>query len=205
MSTNSPTMDALARTEVFVRQTFAANPHHSFGDGTVMFEHSVRVKELALRLAQEVGADPLLVGLGGLLHDIGKAYPADEETLHQKHEELGVLVAAPLLGSLELPAPTLLQLRSLIAHTSASLEMQVMEDADALAFFLDKRLYMLFLAWATNTNHHAAIEKKTHKFEKLHFPLSRQLGSAAFGQMWTDWKAYLTEHHLEAFLPLVQG
>lgn len=183
-------MNPIEETEVFVRKAFYNNPHHSFGDGSVIYEHSVRVKEFAMQIGGQVGANVQLVALGGLLHDIGKTYLADEETLHKRHEELNVVVADTLLTSLNLPNTESEKLRRLISHTDHSIEMEVIEDADALAFFSDKRLYMLFIDWAVKTNHLTTIKRHKEKYAHLHFPLSRELGRSAFIQMEKDWEDY---------------
>ncbi|MEO7424982.1 MAG: HD domain-containing protein, partial [Fibrobacteria bacterium] len=54
----------LARAESFVRARLEANAcGHDF-------HHIHRVRVLALRIAPEVGADPFLVEMGALLHDV---------------------------------------------------------------------------------------------------------------------------------------
>jgi len=63
------------------------------------YQHTWRVRPLALALARELGADDWVVELAALLHDIGK--PAGEP-----HAEPGVERARPILDALGIDVPT---------------------------------------------------------------------------------------------------
>ncbi len=66
--------DLVSRTREFVKCAFKQNPHYSFNDWSVMYNHSVLVQEIALKISESVRCDTLLVSIGALLHDIGKAW-----------------------------------------------------------------------------------------------------------------------------------
>jgi len=72
--------------------------------------------------------------------------------------------------------------------------MKVIKDADALALYADKRLYMLFIQWAVENNLDASIQRKIDKFQKLRYAESRNIGNEWFENMKRDWDAYLRSH-----------
>ena len=178
---------AVAATEQFVAEQFRQHPHYSFNDWAVMSDHSRTVKDLALTIAHEMPADSTVVAIGALLHDIGKTYPADAETLHTKHEDFNLPVSEAFLGTLDIEEAQRAKIKDLIQHKSESLEMQIIEDADALALYADKRLYMLYIQWARENALDAAIQRKLDKFEKLHFEVSKEMGRPWYEQMKSDW------------------
>ncbi|PIP88296.1 ribonuclease Y [Candidatus Beckwithbacteria bacterium CG22_combo_CG10-13_8_21_14_all_01_47_9] len=59
---------------------------YRFSYGQNMIQHTLEETRIGLKLAYEVGADPNIVRLGCLLHDIGKVIDEEEGT----HVELGV-------------------------------------------------------------------------------------------------------------------
>lgn len=184
MNTNE---NRVKRVEAFVAHAFEAHPHYSFGDGTVMRDHSFRVRDIALQICADIPADTLLVELGALLHDIGKTHEADDMTLHARHEEYNLPVSEELIGGLSLSAEHRSKLRDIVSHHSDSVEMQIIEDADALAFPADQRLPRLFFDWVKEKGLEGALEKKISKFDALHFEVSRQIGKEWFEQLRQDW------------------
>lgn len=177
----------IAKTEEFVRGAFQRHPHYSFNDWTVMYEHSVKVRDIALQIAKDMPCDKTVVAIGALLHDVGKTHEADEETLHKKHEEFNLPISESFLYSLGLSQDQLRKVKEVVAHRSDSAEMKIIEDADALALYADKRLYMLFLRWAQNNNLNDAIQRKLGKFSKLNFEKSKEIGEGWYRQMKKDW------------------
>lgn len=186
--------DLVAETDKFVKQSFIENPHYSFNDWSVMYNHSVLAKGIALRIAKTVKCDKLLVSLGALLHDIGKAYKAEPEVLHTHHEAFNLTVCKTFLENLDLPGDKQRELESIVSYQSDSAELKVIEDADALALYADKRLYMLFIEWAVRNHLGSAIQRKLDKFSKLNFDISKELGKAWFEQMKLDWGNYIKNH-----------
>jgi putative nucleotidyltransferase with HDIG domain len=182
--------EMIRRTREFVKQAFIEHPHYSFGHWSVMYDHSCKVEELAMKIAEEVECDRLLVVLASLLHDIGKTHRADEETLHREHESFNLAVSEDFLESLGLPSERLVKLKRLISYEDDSVEMQVVRDADAMALPADKRLYMLFIKWADRKKLESSIERKLEKFQKLHFAVSRDMSREWFEMMKRDWEDY---------------
>lgn len=180
----------IEKTELFVKELFQKFPHFSFNDWHVMYDHSVLVKNNALKILEQAGGDATLVAIGGLLHDIGKTYPTDLETLRTSHEMFNIVVAADFIQKLDLPAEQFRKLVAIVSYQSNLPEMKMITDADALAFYQDKRLYMLFIDWASKNNLMAPIRGKIEKFSKFNFPISKTIGRAHYNQMKKDWSAY---------------
>lgn len=95
------------------------------------YEHTLRVRSLALRLAGEAGADEEVVGMAALLHDIEK--PAGKE-----HAAVGSVEAARLLCERGLEQALVERVRHAIAtHAGGNtpehpLENRVLGDADLI-------------------------------------------------------------------------
>ena len=181
----------ITQTEEFVKQAFIQNPHYSFDDWTVMYNHSVMVKDIVLEITNEIVCDKETIEIGALLHDIGKTYKTDLETLHTEHESFNLLVSEKFLENLGLPKGKLEEIKQLVAYASDSIEMNIIKDADTIAFYKDKRLYMLFIKWAYESKLDWAIKRKLEKFNNLHFDVSRKIAEPLRSQMKRDWEEYL--------------
>jgi putative nucleotidyltransferase with HDIG domain len=187
--------DLIQKTDEFVKEAFIANPHYSFDHWSVMYNHSVKVKEIALQIAETMDCNKTLIAIGALLHDIGKTYKADSEILHKDHEKFNLTVSEDFLETLQVSPDDLGQLKSLVSFQSDSIEMRIIKDADALAMYADKHLYTLFIKWAADNKLEAAIKRKVEKFSKLNFDISRQMGKPLLENMRQDWNKYLYEHY----------
>lgn len=121
----------VARTEAFVRALLEANAcGHDFW-------HIHRVRNLALRIGSEVGADPFLVEMGALLHDV-----ADPKL--NGSPEAGLRVLSGYLDACGLAASRRERLEDILARVSfgaeldggqgspKSAELQAVQDADRL-------------------------------------------------------------------------
>lgn len=179
------------RTETFVKRTFIQNPHYSFNDWSVMYNHSIIVKDLALEITSNMECDKEIVAIGALLHDIGKTYEASPETLHAKHELFNLSVSENFLESLNLSQDKLKKLKRLVSYSDDSTEMKVIKDADAIALYKDKKLYMLYIKWATKNKLDLAIRRKLIKFNNLNFNFSKKIAKPFFDQMKGDWEIYI--------------
>ena len=179
--------EIIIRTEVFLAQEFKAHPHYSFNDWAVMYNHSLKVRDIALKLAEDMPCDKIVVTIGALLHDIGKTYDTDAETLHKRHEEFNLPVSQGFLDSLGFPVEQLQKIKEVVAHDSDSTEMKVIEDADTLALYADKKLYTLYIQWARENNLSDAVQRKLDKFLRLNFEKSKAMGKEWYEQMKKDW------------------
>ncbi|MDB5103533.1 MAG: hypothetical protein JWP91_1222 [Fibrobacteres bacterium] len=127
--------DLLDRTERFVRDRLEANAcGHDF-------HHIHRVRALALRIAPEAGADPFLVELGALLHDI--ADPKLNDTPEAGQRALAEFLDSCGLEACGLPAGFRARLEDVLERVSfgreldgapaaKSPELQAVQDADRL-------------------------------------------------------------------------
>ncbi|MEO7019706.1 MAG: HD domain-containing protein [Ktedonobacteraceae bacterium] len=106
-----------------------------FDDPAHGWEHVRRVYNLALRIAEEEGADTLITGAAALLHDIGRL-------VHKKgvhHAELSVEESRQILARYPLePEQVEAILHAIVAHSFSqgveprTLEARVLRDADRL-------------------------------------------------------------------------
>lgn len=180
--------DIVAKTREFVKNAFIDNPSYSFGDWSVMYEHSLLVQQIALLISSAVKADKFVISVASLLHDIGKTHDADEKTLHAEHEKFNLAVCEKFLDELDMSEGERIKIKRIISFEEDSVETKIIKDADALAFYADKRLHTLFLDWATKNGHDADIERKLGKFSKLNFDISKITGKVWFEQTKRGWK-----------------
>ena len=186
--------DLIEKTKEFVKQSFQKNPHYSFNHWSVMYDHSVKVQELAMQIANDIDCDKTVVSIGALLHDIGKTYNADPETLHKKHESFNLVMSEKFLNGLNLKGSELKNICDIISYKSDSTEMKIVKDADALAMYSDKKLYMLWIEWAIKNGYEDAIKRKLDKYNNLNFDISRRLGKPELSKMKKDWDEYQQKH-----------
>ena len=99
------------------------------------WEHVQRVYRLALHIAQQEGADPFIVGVAALLHDLGRL--THDETRH--HADLSVIHARDLLTRYQVPPDKQEAiLHAIDAHSFSkglqprTLEARIVRDADRL-------------------------------------------------------------------------
>ncbi|MHB8831427.1 MAG: HDIG domain-containing metalloprotein [Patescibacteria group bacterium] len=169
--------------EEYLKKVFVDNPDYSFGDWSVIYQHSLNVRDLALKIAEQVECDKELLELFALFHDIGKAYKADYLYLHEHHEELGFNVAEPILSKLSLSTGQSVKLTEFLKGDLSSVEANIMKDADTLAFFMDERLQDLFKKWADEKGLVGELQRKADKYQKLKFEISKAMGKAAHDKM----------------------
>lgn len=123
--------DVIVDTETFVRSTLDKE-----GTGHDYW-HSVRVRNTALVLAHEEGADELVVELGALLHDIA------DHKLHGGDREKGPRMAREWLTGQGVETKVVGHVVNIVTHMSwskshagnmafDSLEMRIVQDADRL-------------------------------------------------------------------------
>lgn len=85
--------DVLEKTKEFLKKSFMENPHFSFDDWKIMYDHSILVLKFSLKIAETINCDKMVLSIGALLHDIGKTYKADEEILIKQHRKLGYMMS----------------------------------------------------------------------------------------------------------------
>jgi len=127
------------------------------------YEHTLRVRNLALRLARETGADELTVELAALLHDIEKPTGRD-------HAAAGAETARRLLQERDVPPETVERVASAIGSHAGDntpehpVENLVLGDAD----LIDAN-FGLVGVWRFVTiraGHGASIEETVNGFEE---------------------------------------
>lgn len=100
------------------------------------WEHVYRVYKLALYIAEQEGADPFIVALAALMHDLGRSVEASKE-LH--HADVSVMLASELLLAQGVSMDTQEAiLHAIAAHSfsrgieARTIEARVVRDADRL-------------------------------------------------------------------------
>ncbi|HVZ58467.1 MAG TPA: HD domain-containing protein [Patescibacteria group bacterium] len=176
----------------FVNKSFEENPHYSFNDWHIMADHSVQVMNYALQIADgyPVQVDPLVIALAALFHDIGKVVHADEQTLLEKHEELGREVTNDLLNKLDLTEKQKQKIQDLFSLDDNSLEKQIVKDADYVDFFINETLHKAAKKWADEENQNAHLKRKFDRFERM-LPESKKLARPFYEKLKEEWEADL--------------
>ncbi len=175
------------KTQEFVKESFLKRPHYSFNDWSIMYNHSVLVKDIALKISKGISCDKLIVSVGALLHDIGKTHKADPETLHKEHESFNLKISEKFLESLALDKEQFKKLKEVVSCNSDSIESKIIKHADALAFYADKTLHTAYIKWAKENNLNNAIQRKLEKFSKLNFEQSKIIVEKWFEETKKDW------------------
>jgi uncharacterized protein len=130
MDAREQASDLLVAIAAQVQERFA-----NFNDPAHGWEHVSRVYSLALRLAEQEQADPFIVGMAALLHDVGRTYKDPQ----RHHAERSAILAAELLAPYHLSQDTQdAILHAILAHSyrrgvaPRTLEARVVYDADRL-------------------------------------------------------------------------
>jgi uncharacterized protein len=158
------------------------------------WEHVKRVYNLALMLADREGADPTIVALAALLHDLGRTVSPQETAHHMHHADLSVALASELLTSYhvshEEQQPIL---HAILSHSFTrgvepqTLEARIVRDADRL----DGLGAIGILRWAVT-----GVTRKTFETSFYH-------PSDPFGQSHTlDDTRYMLDHFYSKLLKL---
>jgi len=107
-----------------------------FNDPAHGWEHVERVYKLALHIAEQEGADPFIVGMAALMHDLGRISNSDSI---KHHADLSEIAAAEILAIHQVALETQEAiLHAIAAHSfsrnieARTLEARVVRDADRL-------------------------------------------------------------------------
>jgi hypothetical protein len=77
----------------------------------------------------------------------------------------------------------------MLSEKSGSVEATIVTDADTLAFYADKELNSLFLAWAKKKGLQKSIDGKLTKYSRLKMDSSKKLGKdwhLAMKEQWSE-------------------
>lgn len=177
-----------AKADIFLKKRFIKYPHWSYNNWRVMYEHSVNVYNLAIKISETVKCDPVIVGLSALFHDIGKTYKASGAFLEIHAHRLNAVVAKPFLEKSNLSKQKIQKILNIISYKSRSTEYKIMMDADALAFFKEIRFHSLYFNWAMQNKKYSDLERHIKKYENLNFLISKKMGKDWFKKTLKKWK-----------------
>ncbi len=175
------------RAKKYLRRAFIANPSYSFNNWRIMYHHSLLVMKLAKKIGREINCDMTVITIGALLHDIGKTFRADEQTLHADHDKLGYEVSKNFLATIYLTEQQHNILKKILSGPDDSIEKKIIEDADVIAFFADLKLQTAFKAWIDKNQMAGEMERKLNKFNSLHFEVSKKLAQTYYQKMKNRW------------------
>ncbi len=173
--------------EKFVKDSFEKNPSYSFNDWTIMYNHSLMVRDVSFKIAKDINCDKKLLEIEALLHDIGKTYKTDLKTLREHHNELGYEVVKQFLPELNLSQEQSFKLEDFLRGQVKSVESMIIKDADIIAFFADKRLQEAFSGWADKEGLKDELQRKADKINKINFESSKELAMEPYQEMKNIW------------------
>lgn len=166
----------LQKTKDFLKESFIKNPGYSFNNWKIMCDHGIMVFTFSLKIAQNLtNYDQLVLSIAALLHDIGKTYQTDKQTLYEKHEEFNYLISQRFLESLDLTKEQKFKLKEILSGLGKSIEKQIIEDADIIAFLADKKLQDAFNKWTGQEGLPNEMKRKLDKINLLKFDVSQKI------------------------------
>ncbi len=177
----------IKRVDAFLKSVLEANPSYSFGDPTIMYNHSRTVRDFALQIAKSVECDQDLLEPMALFHDIGKAFVADEQTLREKHAELGYEVTKEFLPQLELSREQRDKLVAFLKGNFDFIEAEIVKDADIIAFYVDSILQKALKDWGDKNDLPNELQRKADKIRKLSLPASTNIAQPLYEKYIQDW------------------
>lgn len=177
----------IEQTRTFMEHAFRESPHYTFGDPTIMIDHSNLVGDIAGVLANHYpGVDNTVAEITAILHDVGKTVHTDEETLLKKHEELGLQVADTLLDTLALTQTQREQVKTFFTNKENTSLRQLVKDADYIAFYADERLHDAFKAWTDRDKLPHEVLRKLQRFDQM-APIAQDLARPFYEKMKLKW------------------
>ena len=180
--------EIIEKTKNFLKQSFKENPHFSFNNWKIMYDHSLLVHKYSVKIAENIDCDKVVLAIGALLHDIGKTYKADEKTLRKEHEKLGYIVSKQFLETLKLTKDQKTKLRHILTSRGESVEKRIIKDADVIAFFADRNLQSAFRKWAQRKGLRNESRRKLGKINELRFNVSKEISKPFYMQLKRRWK-----------------
>lgn len=171
-------LDLTRRAEVFVREI-----HH--GEGGHDDSHVLAVTDYALRIGERTdeAADPFVVAMGALFHDLGRV-GTDTGRLHGLR---GAALARQWLASADVGAPMREDILRVIArHTPTTaippdtVEERIVFDADALDRLGIMGMLRGLMGKRGSTEHiiEDRIQKRLGDYDRLHLDVSKRMGEA---------------------------
>jgi len=156
----------------YLIESFTRNPSYSFGDGTIMVEHSIHVCEIAENLTVYQECDLLLIQIGSLFHDLGKSHlidgkAVDKQILRSRHEQLNIDAAHNFFKNQELSESFIESFAKLFDSESDIVEKSIIKDADIIEFYMNFRLQKALNDWALDNNIQGELQRKADKFNTV--------------------------------------
>jgi len=179
----------------FLREKFNANPRYSFNNPDIMINHSIQVMDVAVEIASQVpDSDLLVVSLGALFHDIGKAADETPEVLKERHAQFNWSIASEFLDGIELTQVQIEILKNILFEKpdtyETRIEQKIVKEADMITFMKDVTLQQAFYNWAEGLQQgdgKKELQKKLDKIKKLTLERSKDLAKEPYENMRNKW------------------
>jgi putative nucleotidyltransferase with HDIG domain len=180
----------------FLREKFKANPRYSFNNPDIMINHSIQVMDIAIEIASQVpDCDLLVMSLGALFHDIGKAADETPEVLKERHAQFNWSIASEFLNGIELTPEQIEILKNILFEKpetyDSCIEQKIVKEADMITFMKDPILQEAFYNWAEGLqpgNGKTELQKKLDKIKKLTLEKSKELAKEPYENMRNKWR-----------------
>ena len=153
-------------------ESFEENPNYSFGDASLMIDHSIHVQEIAMNIAEVVVCNKAVVFIGSIFHDIGKTKmidgkPVPWEVLRERHESFNYEVISNFLTEFNVSDAVRSQLQELFNISAKSPESTIIKDSDIIEFYMNSRLQAALKNWADKQNLPNELQRKADKFDSV--------------------------------------
>jgi len=165
----------IEKTKRFIKREFRSRPRFCFNNWKIMYNHSLLVEKFCLELAKKIKCDNLVLRIGALLHDIGKTYDEDEQTLMDKHEELGYEVSKEFLENLNINNDRLLRIKNLFSKEDKTVEKKIIKDADKISFLADPVIQEVYKEWAEKRGEKDRFRDKVEMSYTFYFEVSKKI------------------------------
>jgi putative nucleotidyltransferase with HDIG domain len=193
MDTNQINEQLLSEAKEFLIESFTENPSYSFGDASIMIEHSLNVSNLCINLSIYTECDPTTVAIGGMFHDIGKAMtiggePINWESLRKNHEAFNMPMMLAFFKSRDVEGEIVETLHKAFDEESGVKEGYVIKDADLIEFYMNYRLQKALKEWGDKMGFPNELQRKADKFNTvMKFDKSKEMAKPFWETMKLRW------------------
>lgn len=183
--------DLYFKAKQFLVESFTKNPNYSFGDGSIMIEHSINVATIGLDLCVYHSYNPTLVAVGGLFHDIGKAMtidnkPIDPKILRERHEDFNLPMMELFIDNYKIEGDIKNKLVNIFDHKDEIL-VNMIQDADITEFYMNFRLQKAFNDWANKQQLPKELQRKADTFNTMHLEEGKRVAKPFWEIMKLRW------------------
>jgi len=193
-SASSVDWDLYLKAKEFLVDSFTRNPSYSFGDASIMIEHSLNAANIGMNLCTIYSYETTTVSIGCMFHDIGKAIlmdgqPVDPKLLREKHEDFNLPMVKIFLGKTGIKGKMADNLSTLFSQKVSGGLKALIKDADIIELYMNVRLQTALKNWADANGFPNEMQRKASKFDAvLSFDKSKEMARPYWEAMKVRWK-----------------